>query len=212
MTDVEDGDSSLMEVSDDLALTKLTEKGKKRKKDILHFAALGIFGKGIDKKRKQDIDFIQESQIETEEPSVSGTRLSPAEVHVPPPSVGEAINERKTDILHMAALEIFGKGIDEKRKKDFDVQESQIRTEGPSVSGTRFSPVEVHVPPPSVGGATNERYFVKNDVDLYNLITYLPIGACIVMTVALPRLNLNVCRSLLARVHACARLVLTGWQ
>ena len=94
MTDVEDGDSSLMEVSDDLALTKLTEKGKKRKKDILHFAALGIFGKGIDKKRKKDIDVHQESQIRTEGPSVSGTRLSPVEVHVPPPSVGGATNER----------------------------------------------------------------------------------------------------------------------
>ena len=104
MTDVENGDSSLMEVSDDLPFTQLTEKGK----------------------------------------------------------------NRKTDILHMAALEIFGKGIDEKYKKDIDVhQESQIRTEGPSASGTRFSPVEVHVPPPSVGGATNERCFVKDDVDLY---------------------------------------------
>ena len=185
MTDVENGDSSLMEVSDDLPFTQLTEKGKKRKKDILHFAALGIFGKGIDKKRKQDIDFIQESQIETEEPSVSGTRLSPAEVHVPPPSVGEAINERKTDILHMAALEIFGKGIDEKYKKDIDVpQESQIRTEGPSASGTRFSPVEVHVPPPSVGGATNERCFVNSDVDLYTIIKLLDF---------LPSFDFGVC-------------------
>ena len=94
MTDVENGDSSLMEVSDDLPLTQLTEKGKKRKTDILHIAALGIFGKGIDKKRKKDIDFNQESQIRTEGPSVSGTRLSPVEVHVPPPSVGGATNER----------------------------------------------------------------------------------------------------------------------
>ena len=105
MTDVENGDSSLMEVSDDLPFTQLTEKGK----------------------------------------------------------------NRKTDILHMASLEIFGKGIDEKYKKDIDVhQESQIRTEGPSASGTRFSPVEVQVPPPSVGGATNERCLKKNDVDLYS--------------------------------------------
>ena len=94
MTDVENGDSSLMEVSDDLPFTQLTEKGKNRKTDILHIAALGIFGKGIDKKRKKDIDFNQESQIRTEGPSVSGTRLSPVEVHVPPPSVGGATNER----------------------------------------------------------------------------------------------------------------------
>ena len=101
MTDVENGDSSLMEVSDDLPLTQLTEKGKKRKTDILHIAALGIFGKGIDKKRKKDIDFNQESQIRTEGPSVSGTRFSPVEVHVPPPSVGGATNERsfeKSDV------------------------------------------------------------------------------------------------------------------
>ena len=94
MTDVENGDSCLEEVPDDLPLAQLPEKRKKRKADILHIATLGILGRGSDKNVKKDIDLNLESQINTEGPSVSGTRLSPVEVHVPPPSVGGATNER----------------------------------------------------------------------------------------------------------------------